>query len=152
MGLENPYSAAQRFLQNNELPLTYIDEVVKFIEKNTAGVNIGTGGEEYVDPYTGKHTRTLQFIHVHDKILLGASRYRSSAGPAPGSAPSQYADPFTGGSRYVAGQSPTLSAPSTQSHGDPFTGASRYTSPTTAPAVSAKILPVVRQSPGTLFF
>lgn len=50
---ENPYSAAQTFLQNNELPLTYIDEVVRFIEKNTAGVNIGTGGNEYIDPYTG---------------------------------------------------------------------------------------------------
>lgn len=34
--------------------MTYIDEVVKFIEKNTAGVNIGTGGEDYVDPYTGE--------------------------------------------------------------------------------------------------
>lgn len=49
---ENPYSAAQRFLQANELPLSYIDEVVQFIEKNTSGVNLG-GGEEYVDPYTG---------------------------------------------------------------------------------------------------
>ena len=50
---ENPYNAAQKFLQSNDLPLTYIDEVVKFIEKNTAGVNIGTGGDEYVDPFTG---------------------------------------------------------------------------------------------------
>jgi hypothetical protein len=51
--LDNPFAAAQKFLEMNELPLTYIDEVVKFIEKNTAGVNIGTGGEDYVDPYTG---------------------------------------------------------------------------------------------------
>lgn len=50
---DNPYSAAQKFLETNDLPLSYIDEVVKFIEKNTSGVNIGTGGEEYVDPYTG---------------------------------------------------------------------------------------------------
>lgn len=64
VGLENPYGAAQRFLQSNNLPLTYIDEVVKFIEKNTAGVNIGVGGEEYVDPYTGKHTQIFQSIHV----------------------------------------------------------------------------------------
>lgn len=79
-------------------------------------------------------------------VLLGASRYRSSAGSAPESAPSQYADPFTGGSRYVAAQSPTPSAQSTPSYGDPFTGSSRYSGPTTVPAVSAKILPVVRQS------
>ena len=79
--------------------------------------------------------------------LLGASRYRSSAGSAPVSAPSQYVDPFTGGSRYVAAQSPTPPAPPTPSYGDPFTGSSRYSGPTTAPAASTKILPVVRQSP-----
>lgn len=50
---ENPYTAAQRFLHANELSLNYLDEVVRFIETNTAGVNIGTGGEEYQDPYTG---------------------------------------------------------------------------------------------------
>jgi phospholipase A-2-activating protein len=33
--------------------MTYLDEVVKFIEKNTSGVNIGAGSEEYVDPFTG---------------------------------------------------------------------------------------------------
>jgi len=32
--------------------MTYLDEVVKFIEKSTSGVNIGAG-EEYVDPFTG---------------------------------------------------------------------------------------------------
>jgi phospholipase A-2-activating protein len=34
--------------------MTYLDDVVKFIERNAAGVNIGAGpGEEYVDPFTG---------------------------------------------------------------------------------------------------
>ena len=51
--LENPYSAAQNFLQSNDLPLTYLDEVVKFIEKGTSGVSLGGGGEDYVDPFTG---------------------------------------------------------------------------------------------------
>jgi len=32
---ENPHSVAQRFLESNDLPLTYMDEVVKFIETNT---------------------------------------------------------------------------------------------------------------------
>jgi phospholipase A-2-activating protein len=50
--LENPYSAAQRFLERNNLPTSYVDEVVQFIEKNTAGVNLGMNNE-YVDPYTG---------------------------------------------------------------------------------------------------
>jgi phospholipase A-2-activating protein len=49
---ENPYVAAQRFLEKNEMPLTYLDQVVQFIEKNTSGVSLG-GGNEYRDPYTG---------------------------------------------------------------------------------------------------
>jgi hypothetical protein len=51
--IENPFMAAQRFLETNELPPSYVDQVVQFIEKNTGGVNLGSGGEEYVDPYTG---------------------------------------------------------------------------------------------------
>ncbi|KAF8163523.1 phospholipase A-2-activating protein [Crassisporium funariophilum] len=123
---ENPYGAAQRFLHTNELPLTYVDEIVKFIEKNTAGVNIGTGGEDFVDPFTGT--------------------YRSSAGSnSAQSGPSQYVDPFTGASRYVA--APQGSAPSSGSYGgDPFTGASRYSGAPPAasapPAAAATILPV----------
>ena len=31
----------------------YIDEVVRFIEKNTAGVNL-SASNEFVDPFTGK--------------------------------------------------------------------------------------------------
>jgi phospholipase A-2-activating protein len=51
--LENPWTAAQRFLEANELPMSYLDEVVRFIEKNTAGVSLGGGGGQYSDPYTG---------------------------------------------------------------------------------------------------
>jgi phospholipase A-2-activating protein len=50
---ENPYAAAQRFLEQNNLPLNHTDEVVKFIEKSTSGVNLGVNNE-YVDPYTGR--------------------------------------------------------------------------------------------------
>jgi len=53
---ENPYAAAQRFLEQNDLSMNYIDEVVKFIEKNTSGVSLGSSNE-YVDPYTGKFLR-----------------------------------------------------------------------------------------------
>ncbi|KAG8217652.1 WD-40 repeat-containing protein [Butyriboletus roseoflavus] len=38
---ENPYTAAQRFLQQNDVSMSYIDEVVRFIEKNTAGGKLG---------------------------------------------------------------------------------------------------------------
>ncbi|KAK7207585.1 WD40-repeat-containing domain protein [Myxozyma melibiosi] len=50
---ENPYTAAQRFLEKNELPQEYLDETAKFIEKNTAGVQIGTS-EPVRDPYSDR--------------------------------------------------------------------------------------------------
>jgi phospholipase A-2-activating protein len=53
MSTENPFTAAQRFLEKNDLPLTYLDQVVQFIEKNTGGINLG-GNDDYVDPFTGK--------------------------------------------------------------------------------------------------
>lgn len=37
---ENPYAAAERFLADNELPASYLQEVVQFIEQNTAGVQL----------------------------------------------------------------------------------------------------------------
>lgn len=68
---ENPYAAAQRFLERNELPTSYIDQVVQFIEKNTAGVNLGSGrNSEYVDPYTGK----CVIIHHHQVSIKGKGR------------------------------------------------------------------------------
>ncbi|KAH7908765.1 WD40-repeat-containing domain protein [Hygrophoropsis aurantiaca] len=88
---ENPYAAAQRFLEQNNLPLTYIDEVVRFIEKNTSGVSLGNGNE-YVDPYTG------------------ASRYQSSTS-SDQSAPQSYMDPFTGASRYNGNSQPPTARP-----------------------------------------
>ncbi|KAI0053878.1 PFU-domain-containing protein [Auriscalpium vulgare] len=102
---ENPYAAAQRFLERNELPMTYIDQVVQFIEKNTAGVKLG-GSDEFVDPYTG------------------ASRYRSAGAPAQAAA-SSYSDPYTGSSRYVS-TAPTTPLASAVASSDPFTGAGRY--------------------------
>jgi len=47
---QNPYEAAQRFLEKNGLDMSFIDQVVKFIEQNTGGVKLGTGVGP-VDPY-----------------------------------------------------------------------------------------------------
>ena len=38
---ENPYEAATKFIQDNELPMTYLDQVANFITTNTAGDTIG---------------------------------------------------------------------------------------------------------------
>ena len=38
---ENPYERATKFLNDNELPLSYLDSVAKFITENTKGATIG---------------------------------------------------------------------------------------------------------------
>ncbi|KIK61833.1 hypothetical protein GYMLUDRAFT_165567 [Collybiopsis luxurians FD-317 M1] len=115
---ENTFSAAQRFLEANDLPMSYIDQVAAFIEKNTAGVNVGSN-DEYVDPFTG------------------ASRYRSSGNSVPtgSSNSSSFVDPFTGASRYIGGSSAPSAPPvDSSTYMDPFTGASRYSgAPQTTP-------------------
>ncbi|KAL5529556.1 hypothetical protein ACEPAG_5541 [Sanghuangporus baumii] len=109
---ENPFTAAQRFLASHDLPMSYLDQVVQFIQQNTSGVSLSTTSE-YSDPFTG------------------ASRYQGggSSGPAASAA---YVDPFTGATRY---QPPTISTSSAppSGHGDPLTGGSRYAPPTAAP-------------------
>jgi len=133
--------AAQRFLETNELPTSYVDQVVQFIEKNTSAENLGNS--EFMDPFTGDLPFSLQSCLVLT-WSVGASRYRGSASSAPAAA-STYSDPYTGTSRYVAGAS-VPSAPSPSS-GDPFTGASRYTGPPSQQAPNSQsqkaILPVV---------
>ncbi|KAJ1823007.1 WD repeat protein Lub1 [Coemansia sp. RSA 2599] len=85
---ENPYSAAQRFLEKNQLSLEHLDTVADFITKNADGVQLG-GSEQtsYADPFTG------------------GSRYVPGQPGGNGQAGSGPADPFTGGSRYVPGTS-----------------------------------------------
>ncbi|WVW84162.1 hypothetical protein I302_106192 [Kwoniella bestiolae CBS 10118] len=87
---ENPWIAAQRFLNKHELPSTYCEQVVEFIQKNTAGVTLGQGsggGNEYVDPFTG------------------GSRY---TGATSANAGSSYGggDPFTGSGAYSSSPAP----------------------------------------------
>ena len=48
---QNPYEAATKFLQNNELPISYLEETANFIIKNTQGATLGqqfapTGGAD----------------------------------------------------------------------------------------------------------
>ena len=38
---QNPYEAATTFIQNNELPISYLDQVAAFITSNTQGATIG---------------------------------------------------------------------------------------------------------------
>lgn len=83
--VENPYTAAQRFIHREELSQGFLDQVAKFITQNTGGATISQAAPAAVDPYTG------------------ASRYSGGA-PMSGSHASQAAfDPYTGASRYSGG-------------------------------------------------
>lgn len=42
---ENPFEAARKFLERNELPITYLDTVGNFIVTNAKGVELGTGDD-----------------------------------------------------------------------------------------------------------
>ncbi|KAJ2674438.1 WD repeat protein Lub1 [Coemansia sp. RSA 1085] len=85
---ENPYTAAQRFLERHELPMEHLDTVANFIIKNADGVQIGTQATDtFADPFTG------------------GSRYVPAQSQGTASSGSQ--DPFTGGNRYVPAVSST---------------------------------------------
>lgn len=50
---ENPYDRATKFLNDNELPLTYLEQVAQFIVSNTQGATLGqtSGDSGGPDPY-----------------------------------------------------------------------------------------------------
>ncbi|KAL4903956.1 hypothetical protein BDW74DRAFT_155725 [Aspergillus multicolor] len=43
---QNPYEAATRFIGDNELPMSYLDQVAQFIVQNTQGATIGQTSQE----------------------------------------------------------------------------------------------------------
>lgn len=43
---QNPYETATKFIQDNELPLTYLDQVANFITTNAQGASIGQQSSE----------------------------------------------------------------------------------------------------------
>ncbi|KAJ1959901.1 WD repeat protein Lub1 [Dipsacomyces acuminosporus] len=96
---ENPYSAAQKFLERNEISLEHIDTVANFIIKNTDGAQLGTEQSTYADPFTGGNR------YVPGQSADGASR--------------THGDPFTGGNRYVPSGSTASSLSSSSSYKPP---------------------------------
>jgi phospholipase A-2-activating protein len=75
---ENPYMAAQRFIEQNDLPNYHLDTVADFITKNTGGaVQLNMAPTTYMDPFTG------------------SSRYVPAAQPQQYQPQQQPLDPFT---------------------------------------------------------
>lgn len=52
---ENPFQAAQRFIEQNEIPQDYLEQIANFIVQNAGGVTIGAEAPSsaYSDPFTG---------------------------------------------------------------------------------------------------
>lgn len=52
---QNPYQAAQDFINANELPQDYLDQIANFIITNAKGVTLGdtNTGSSVGDPFTG---------------------------------------------------------------------------------------------------
>lgn len=47
---QNPYEVAQKFIADNELPISYLDQVANFILSNTQGATIGTTAQNTQAP------------------------------------------------------------------------------------------------------
>ncbi|CAD0091551.1 unnamed protein product [Aureobasidium mustum] len=43
---QNPYDVASKFIANNELPMTYLDQVANFITTNTQGATLGSSSQQ----------------------------------------------------------------------------------------------------------
>lgn len=48
---QNPYDAATKFLQDHELPMSYLEETANFIIKNTQGATLGSSQPAGADPW-----------------------------------------------------------------------------------------------------
>ena len=51
---DNPYTVAEKFLSDNDLPASYTDEVVRFLQKNTEGVSLQESTNDSNNPSAGR--------------------------------------------------------------------------------------------------
>lgn len=103
---EDPWFAAQRFLDQNQLSQMFLDQVAEFIMKNAKGIQIEQTSAQYSDPFTG------------------GGRYVPGSVGGEGTGSTGGSDPFTGQGRYVPSYSDGGSNQMDVS--DPFTGQGRY--------------------------
>ncbi|KAI0808794.1 ubiquitin homeostasis protein lub1 [Xylaria sp. FL0064] len=81
---ENPYSRAQKFINDNELSQNFLDQVAQFIVSNTQGATIGQTSEapSGPDPYGTEsryrpegETATPKVIPVRDYLDITGAKY-----------------------------------------------------------------------------
>lgn len=86
---ENPYVAAERFLNRYELPSSYTDQIVEFITKNTTGVQLtGATTNPYADTRPKQkllpQTEYLSFLKADiDGIVKGCEKFSPDAAKLP---------------------------------------------------------------------
>ncbi|KAL9130428.1 MAG: hypothetical protein Q9217_001395 [Psora testacea] len=73
---QNPYEAATKFIQDNELPMTYLNQVANFITTNTQGATISQSQEAAgADPWgTGARYRPGETASVPSQPQIPTSR------------------------------------------------------------------------------
>lgn len=79
---ENPYERATKFLNDNELPLSYLDNVANFITENTKGATLGQTQSSGPDPYgtekryrPGEAESQPKVIPQKDYLSISAAKY-----------------------------------------------------------------------------
>lgn len=100
---ENPYFAAQRFIDDNELTPEFLDQIAQFIEQQVPADALRSQNAGPSDPLTGG-----------SRYVPGGQAASTASG----------GDPLTGGSRYIPGGGGL--ARTAGAGGDPLTGGSRY--------------------------
>ncbi|KAI7764217.1 hypothetical protein LZL87_012539 [Fusarium oxysporum] len=66
---ENPYERATKFLGDNELPLSYLDNVASFITENTKGATLGQTSEASGPDPLGTESRYRPGENTQPKVL-----------------------------------------------------------------------------------
>jgi hypothetical protein len=75
--IDNPWVAAQEFIDREELPKEFLDQVAHFIYQNTKGVNIGAAsGTPPFNPFSGIITKVGIHLSIpYYSFLLFVTSY-----------------------------------------------------------------------------
>lgn len=82
---ENPYERATKFLSDNELPISYLDQVANFITQNTQGASIGPqeqssgpdplGTESRYRPGDAEQAQKPKVLPQKEYLSISAAKY-----------------------------------------------------------------------------
>jgi phospholipase A-2-activating protein len=82
---ENPYERATKFLSDNELPISYLDQVANFITQNTQGASLGPqeqssgpdpfGTESRYRPGDAEQAQKPKVLPQTEYLSISAAKY-----------------------------------------------------------------------------